>query len=599
MNVGCPCPLRRLLAILPALTCLILAPTAVRGAEDLKTEGKTVELPEYTVTDDRVLADLPAWHYARVGRFEVLSSATEARTRKLLADFQKFQQALTLLWPAPPRPIATSSLVLCARTGEFASLLPPGTDASSAPPPSRLLRDRESLVIAINLTADRLLLDDATALATTNATSVELDLDHAKLLYREYIFSLLNQTEVRPPIWMAEGLAQIVMDAEITDRWLIYGKIDTFKGSAVGGAGESTDETDASANSTAVVGEQPFNVVLRHRKLLPLDEFFAVTADSPAAKTLIGNNLWAKQSYLFVHFCLFGENLRHRDALVRFVGRLGREPASEALFRDCFKISYAEMEEQQRAYLRFLKHKYQTYDLKPGDRFDPKSIELADASPSQIGSLLGDAQRLAGNLDRAATTYREAYLRGSRAPALLAGLALTEAAAGHDESSQKFLEAACAAHVERPSAYAALARRRLDLALAHPAALESKLDAAQLTAVLGAVFEARKFPPLLPETYHVAAEAWAASSTPPKVPNLAVLDEGIKAFPRDSALVLKSARLYASIGANDTAASIARLGARFALDVETRRRFEEFLLSLPSARVSPSSQSAAAASGGR
>jgi len=552
-----------------------------RAAEELKVEGKTVELPEFKVTDSRALPEAPPWHYGRVGRFDILSSASEGRTRKLLADFQKFQQALTLLWPTPPKPLASSTLVLCARAGEFATLLPLGADAKSSPLPSRLLRDRESLAIAVDLAADRLLVEDAGAVSSTNATVVELDLDHATLLYREYIFSLLNQSNVPPPAWMAEGLAQIVMDAEVTDRWLVYGKIDTEKGSATGGSGVSTDDTDASANSTAVVGERPFNVVLQYTKLMPLDQFFAVTSDSPEARSPLGNNLWAKQAYLFVHFCLFGENLRYRDAIVQFVGRLVREPASEQLFRDCFKVGYAQMHEELRAYLRHVRHKYQAYEIKPNDRFDAHSIELASASPSQIGIILGDAQRLAGRLEQAEATYREAYLRGSRAPALLAGLAATEAAAGHADRAAKFLDAACAAHVARPSAYATLARRRLDTALAHPAGPDGKLDPAQLAAVLAPVFEARKYPPLIPETYHVTADAWAASAAPPKVPNLAVLDEGLKAFPRDSALVLQGARLYASIGAHDIAASIARLGARFAVDAGAKREFEQLLASLP------------------
>lgn len=573
---------RGLAAIIAAALVL-----STRGtAEDLKVEGKTVELPDFTVTDSRVLPEAPPWSYGRVGRFDVLSSASERTTRKLLADFQRFQQALALLWPAPPRPLASTTLVLCARDGEFASLLPSGT-AKADQPPSRLLRDRESLAIGVNLAAERLLVTDPTALAATGATSVELDIDHAQLLYREYIFSLLNQTEVRPPAWMAEGLAQIVMDAEVTDRWLIYGKIDTFKGSATGGTGTGADDTDASANGTAVVGEQPFNVVLRHRQLMPLPEFFAVTADAPAARAPLGNNLWAKQAYLFVHFCLFGENLRYRDAITQFVGRLAREPLSEQLFRDCFKVGYAQMEEELRAYLRHVRHKYQTYDIKPTDRLDPKTIELVSASPTQIGVLLGDAQRLAGRLDQAEATYREAYLRGSRAPALLAGLAVTEAAAGHADRAAKFLDAACAAHVARPSAHAALARRRLNEALAHPAGAEGKLDAAQVAAVLGPIFEARQYPPLIAENYHVAADVWAASATPPKIGNLAVLDEGLKAFPRDSALVLKGARLYASVGANDIASSIARMGLRFATDPGAQRDFETLLSRLSSANPAP------------
>ncbi|HLP25610.1 MAG TPA: hypothetical protein VK477_08030, partial [Acidobacteriota bacterium] len=422
----------------------MLALFAAKAADPLKVEGKTVELPEFTVTDSRVLPEAKPWLHGRVGNFEVLSSAGESRTRKLLADFQRFRQALTLLWPAPPKPLANSTLVLCARAGEFASFLPDAPSATD-PVPSLLLRDRESLAIAVNLAAERVLLNDANTVALTGASSVEFDVDHAQLLYREYIFSLLNQAEARPPVWMAEGLAQIVMDAEVTDRWLIYGKIDTLKGSAVGGGDASAEETDASANSTAIVGEQPFNVVLNHRKLMPLAQFFAVSADSPEARTPLGNNLWAKQAYLFVHFCLFGENLRHRDAIVQFVGRLTREPLSEQMFRDCFKVTYAQMESELRAYLRHVKHKYQTYEIKPTDRFDPRTIEIAAANPTQIGVLLGDAQRLAGRAEQAALTYREAYLRGSRDPVLLAGLAATEAAAGHADRAAKFLDAACAA----------------------------------------------------------------------------------------------------------------------------------------------------------
>lgn len=552
---------------------------AVFAADPVKVEGQTVDLPEFTVTDSRVLPEARPWLYGRVGRFEVLSSAGERRTRKLLADFQRFQQALGLLWSAPLKPLASSTLVLCARDGEFASLLPAGADTAASP--SRILRDRESLAIAVNLAAERLLIDDAAAVATTGANAVELDVDHAELLYREHIFSLLNQSEVHPPAWMAEGLAQIVMAAEVSDRSLVYGKIDTFKGGATGVAITGAEETDASTNGTAVVGEQPFNIVLRYRKLMPLADFFATTADSPAARTPLGNNLWAKQAYLFVHFCIFGENLRYRDALPQFVARLAREPLSESLFRECFKVGYTDMEQDLRAYLRHTKHKYQTYAIKPTDRFDPATIELTSASHAQVGVILGDAQRLAGRMDQAANTYRDAYLRGARDPSLLAGFAVAEHAAGHTERADKLLAAACAAKAPRPSAHASLARQRLDAALKQPATPEGKLDAAQMTAVLGPLFEARKHPPLIPETYHVAADAWAASATPPKPANLAVLDEGLKAFPRDSALVMKGARLYASINASDTAASIARMGLRFASDATAKHEFEQLLASLP------------------
>jgi hypothetical protein len=136
------------------------------------------------------------------------------------------------------------------------------------------------------------------------------------------------------------------------------------------------------------------------------------------------------------------------------------------------------------------------------------------------------------------------------------------------------------AGVKRPSAYVECARLRLAEASAKPAAA-GKLSAAQIGAVLGPLFEARQFPPPLPETYELIAEAWAQSAVAPKPENLAVLDEGIRAFPRDSALLYSAARLYRQAGAAPTAASIARLGLRFATDPAAKARFEELLATLP------------------
>jgi hypothetical protein len=547
---------------------------SLQAATGLPVDGKTVELPAFNVTDSRALPEPEPWLHTQAGRFEVLSSASERTTRRLLTDFQTFQQALGLLWPAPPRPLASSTLILCGKDAQFAPFRREAAGGEAEVLPSRFLRDRESLAIVVNLASERVAINDAATAAQNDAGSVEIEFDHATLLYREYIFSLLNQFESRPPAWMAEGLAQIVMDAEVTDRWLVYGKIETFKGSAVGGAGIGAEETDASVSSTAVVGEQPFNVVLRRKQLMPLGDFFAKGPDSPEARNALGNTLWAKQAYLFLHFCLFGEDLRHRDGLVTFVSRLAKEPLSEQLFRECFKVDYAGMEKQLRAYLLHVRHKYQRYEFKPTEQ---AKLEFTPATPGQIGVVLGDALRLAEQFPAAHDAYRAAYLRGNREPVLLAGLAFTERLQGRAENADKLLAAACAANVPRPSAHAALARARLESALAKPAGPDGKLSPDQVASVLQAVFAARQHPPRIAETYEVGAAVWAASAVPPKPANLAVLDEGVKAFPRRSPLVLQTAKLYDSIGARDTAVAIAKLGLRFAGDERAAAEFRQLI----------------------
>ena len=123
--------------------------------------------------------------------------------------------------------------------------------------------------------------------------------------------------------------------------------------------------------------------------------------------------------------------LRYQQSLATFVSRLAREPASEALFKECFKTDYKGMNRELRGYILRTKAKYQRYDLKPADRLTAKSIELRDATIPEAALITGDALRLATRPDLALAAYRSAYLRGSREPAIVAGMGLAENSLGH------------------------------------------------------------------------------------------------------------------------------------------------------------------------
>ena len=560
-----------------AFACLL----TLQAQDQPPAGSETLKLPDFKVTDSPQLPPPESWKYGRVGNFEVISSASENYTRKLLADFGMFTRAMSLVWPAPLKPMTTSTIILCGRNGKFDAFAPEGAVNGEKIVPSVLLRNRDQMAIVVDVESSRVSIDTAN-LTVANAVSGDYDIDHYKQLYRQYVRYLISQSQVRAPIWLEEGLAQIIMDIDFNDERLIYGKINTLAGAESGGESADSDGTDPSANATAVVGEQPFNVVLQHRKLIPLGQFFAVTADDPTAQNPLGNNFWAKQAYLFVHFCMFGEDLRYQQALSTFVSRLAREPLSEALFKECFKTDYQGMNRQLWAYILHTKHKYQRYALKPEDRLTPKSIELRDATIPEAARITGDALRLAGRQDLALAAYRSAYLRGSREPAIVAGMGVTENALGHADRARELLEPASRTGVKRPAAYAELARLRLAEAAAKPSA-NGKLGAAQMAGVLTPLFEARKLQPALPETYELIAAAWAQSAAAPTPENLAVLDEGIRAFPRDSDLLYTAAQLYSQAGAPPTASSIARLGLRFSTEPAARAKFEQLLASLPPA----------------
>jgi tetratricopeptide (TPR) repeat protein len=246
------------------------------------------------------------------------------------------------------------------------------------------------------------------------------------------------------------------------------------------------------------------------------------------------------------------------------------------------------MQSHLRGYIGFTHHTYKIFKLKPGGRplgGDP--VALREATQGEVGRIKGDAQRLAGLDDRALDSYRVAYARGERDPALLASLGLAESDAGQSDRARSLLEAATKTALPLPSTYVTLARLRLAAAQAKPAGDGKQLDAAQLASVLEPLFKARQLPPALPETYEIIAEVWLASAVPPQPDHLAVLVEGLRLFPRDNPQFLRLAKLYVRIGDHATARSLAQAGLRLAPNAEAKARFEQFLAALSPAQANP------------
>src|SRR3954462_7604722 len=101
-------------AALPAATARADAGTA--------PTGETVALPDFTVTGKKELPPPESWQYTRLeDGMEVLSNASERSSRRLLRDFQMFQQALSLAWPALGNQKITTArtLILCGRHDKF------------------------------------------------------------------------------------------------------------------------------------------------------------------------------------------------------------------------------------------------------------------------------------------------------------------------------------------------------------------------------------------------------------------------------------------------------------------------------------------------
>jgi tetratricopeptide (TPR) repeat protein len=555
---------------------------------------EVIKLPDLTIHGAKELPPPEDWLYGRMDDgTEVLTNASERSSKRLLRDFQLFQQALEVVWPLPQTGSNPArSIILCGRQNKFSDFTASGHNAGSIGSTSLFVRDREQAAIVVDLQTTSIILSGL--VDDEGATTSNFEVDPYKQLYREYVRYQLSQGS-RPPAWLQEGIAQIVMAMEFTPEWIIFGKIDSrayqpaqgpapTEGSA---PDDGTEDEEAVAAQTSV-GDRPFNVALRRRALIPLDKFFSVTSDSSVAKNPLGNNRWAKQAYAFVHLCLYGENGRFQQAFGQFTQRLGKEPVSEALFKECFKMSYQEMLLELRGYIGFTNHTYKQFKLKPGGRpLGGAPVALRDATQAEVGRIKGDAQRLAGQTERALDSYRVAYARGERDPALLAALGSAENAAGHTERALTLMETAAKTGLSRPSAHVELARLRLTAAKAKPARDGDRLSDAQMTSVLEPLFKARQLRPPLSETYETIAEAWLVSATMPKTEHLAVLVEGLRLFPYDNPQFLRLAELYRRIGDEATATSLAQAGLRLAKDAGAKALFEQFLASPSPVKTNP------------
>jgi hypothetical protein len=539
-----------------------------------------IELPKYVIQDTRELPPPEAWRRAEIPGFEILTSAPDVDTQRLLKDFQSFKMAFNAVWKQADPPTAVPvTIILCGRKGSF-DAFKPNTKASTDVGLASVTYsqgEQAAIVLDLQTKAINLAVEDLSQGSMTKNTDIQVD--HYKQFYREYIKYIFSRNQPRPPAWVIEGIAQIAMRMKFEPTAIIFASIeDPRKTSAVATlATTASDKADIDNSDTpeAEVEDADFNIALQRRALIPWDIFFAINHDSPEALNPLGNNRWAKQAYAFVHMCIYGRGKRYQEAFLKFVDRAGKGPVSEALFKECFGMTYRKMASELKGYIDFTDYKYEKFVTKGGRFPEPAPIVFRDATDAEVGRIKGETLQLAGHADTARIAFLAPYMRGERDPNLLASFGLLERSGQRDDKARKFLEAAVTGKTTRARAYAELARMRLEEALKNPAAPDGKLSQRQAVNVLEAAFDGRSHQPAMPDTYETIAEAWAWCVVSPKPQHLAVLDEGIRLFPNNSALAYKIAELKVKRGFAAEAVPLIEHGLKITKEPALKTRFEK------------------------
>jgi len=567
----------------PRLGALLFVSTILSGAAAAQAptavNDKPVLLPDMVVKGEVVEAPLDSWRYGRIDGFEVLSSVSDGTARDLLLELDRFRFAAHIVWGVKARPGARAAILLCGRDKDFAPFVP----SSGSRPVSVVYRDGEQLMIVVDLATKIVTANlNTDAVSATELTGIQVD--HVRQLSRQYVRLLLSQTGSVAPAWLEEGMTQTILDVEVVDGVLRYGRLapDKLDGPT---ADEGTNQADADSgesvmpsNNDALVGDQPFYLALRHERLIPFDQFFAVRRDAPEANTPLGNSVWAKQAQAFMHYCLFARGAPYREGFGKFVQRASREPVTEQMFYECFQIGYREMLKNLRFYITNPIHEWQKYVFQPGEAAPMEKATMVEATVDQIGLLRGDALRLSGQDALAAQFYRQAYRNGARSPDLVASLGMLElAGASPDRGAKLLFPIAIAGTATRPSVYHAAVRARLSERLSSLGGATAKLEASHVNELLTWLFRARQLGAPQPATYDLIAEVWQRSGVNPQPEHLTVLDEGVRFFPQDLDLLERAARLQHRIGNIARAKELAAQGLSAASSPEHRVRFEALL----------------------
>lgn len=540
-----------------ALLLLLAGP--VFAAENAPASGAIVELPKFEVTDSRVLPPPESWRYAEVPGFEVLSGISERETKRFVHDFLLLQEVVAAIMPGLARnhPAVPTALLLCGRGKNFDQFLPDAQRGNSLRTNSLFFANSEHAAIVVDFALDELQLDNLPL--DDDATQ---EADPYRAFYLEYFrFFVRRHAGARVPAWFEEGLVQIFAAMEFDRKSIRFAQIgDGFGGSKNG----------------------DFNRLLARHSLLPLPELFAEPPQSRDA-------FWSAQSYAFVHLCLYGMNFRYQKSMIQFLDRLGREPLSEALFKECFKKSYDAMNVELRGYIEFTVHTATQFKAKKGKELpNPPAVALREATPAEVGRIKGEVLRLGDHGDAAHLALIAPYVRGERDPRLLAAIGLDERFANHDARARKFLEAAVAAKVPRARAYIELARLRL----AEGGDPARPLDASTRDEILAVLSAARAQPPPLVDASLLMVETWRRSADAPTVAQFAAVLDGVRAFPRELELVFVTGQLALERKFSAEARALAAHGLKSSSTPGVRAQFEALAreaetISSPAPSLSP------------
>jgi hypothetical protein len=563
----------------------ICAVAAMPG-DIVPADGEVVTLPPFLV-EHKSMA--PSWRYAETPEFEILSDCDDAKTREIAERFHRLHQLFNFLAPVdlqaksdvPKSLMLYDDEILKSTSQEVVALLKSpdaGGPAARIPHPARQdktiqfdtpsLFDDEKVAVFISVPAElaaqashpnhssRFVPSSDPVFYSFPSSQASRPLGWTNLT-PGYVGHFLAKRTPPLPDWFVVGFLSVYRQAVFRDDSIVLAPLTWTAGSATRAM---RDGGDAPAD------------------LLPVAQLLAGQRPDQDIRA------WMSSAELLVRWGLDEQN---RDSFWKLVRRCSAEKATEPLLRDCVGGGYAQVDEWLRSYLSTAVKSPMTLSV-PEVKELPR-WRIRNATPGEIARIKGDWERLEANyvrakypelelhdryFDAARRTLHKAYDRGERDPRLVAALGLCELDAGNPEAARPFLQAAAQQRVVRPRVYLELAR--LEFAERKtPPQKESESGPVSIATIMEHLAQARQQAPALPDIYQLAADVWLDSDEPMTAAEMALVEEGLVLFPRNSGLLLKSGHVFLHHGHSERALALAERGSSDLADDDTREGFRQ------------------------
>jgi TPR repeat protein len=215
------------------------------------------------------------WVEVKTANFTVVSNAGEGTAQKTIAEFEQVRAAFGKVWPRAKLAQERPAVVLAFKNEDTFRRWAPGyyeTKGVNWVCGSAQGADREYLLVR------------------TDSRPVDASVTPNYNLYRAYLLVLLSSSvERRLPLWLSSGLSDVLANVSVRDKEILVGR--------------------------AVPWELQY--FAEHARL-PLRTILDARSESPLVRKGDERHLFDAQSYVLVHYLLFGDHRAHSAKLGRF-----------------------------------------------------------------------------------------------------------------------------------------------------------------------------------------------------------------------------------------------------------------------------------------